>query len=148
MKTIILIFSLTLITSCSHDAVSNLQYTPVNYSLIGKGALYGAGAEGIPKSDMVIDNNTDWQNLMNKMNTVNNETDKFIETNIDFNKYVIVAVFLEVKTNEWEVKITNIEENNRNILVSTEDAGSMATVMSQPFYIVKMPKTNKHVLFD
>ena len=149
MKTIILILSIFLATSCSNDDNNQTaQSTPLNFTEIGKGALYGNGSEGIVESNMVIDNTTDWQNLMSQMNSVNNVTDEFSETNIDFNTYIVIAIFLEVKPNGWQVEISSIIENVSSIVVSTVEAEGINLAVTQPFYIVKIPVTNKPIEFE
>jgi hypothetical protein len=149
MKAIILILSIFLATSCSSDDNNTTtQSTPITFTEIGKGGLFGNGAEGIAQSNMVIDNTTDWQNLMNQMNSVNNVTNEFSETNINFNAYTVIAIFLEVKQNGWEVEISNIEENTTNITVSKTETESDNLVITQPFHIVKIPITNKPIEFE
>lgn len=149
MKTIILILSIFLATSCSSDEDNQTaQSTPINFTEIGKGALFGNGSEGIVQSNMVIDNTVDWQNLMNQMNSVNNITDEFSETNIDFSTYIVIAIFLEVKPNGWQVTISNIVENVSNIIVSTTETEGINLVVTQPFYIVKIPITSKPIVFQ
>ena len=46
-----------------------------------------------------MSNTSDWNNLMTQMNSVNNVTDSFSETNIDFNQFEIIAVFDSVHDN-------------------------------------------------
>jgi len=150
MKTkiyLLLVLALLITISCSRNDENSAEQ-PISFVEIGKAALYGAGAEGIPQSNMLIANNTDWQNLMNQMNTVNNVTDTFTETNIDFNTYMVIAVFLEVKGSGWEVTITDIVENANDITVSIEDKAFETSVMTQPYHIVKIPIIDKPVVFD
>ena len=142
-----LLFFAIILVSCkknnNEDKSSN-----INFELIGKGSLSGSGDEGISQSNLVIKTSADWNNLMSQMNTVNNVTDDFTETNIDFNNYMLIAVFLEIKNHGWEVDISDIVENTNNIIVSKTEKQSDATVMSQPFVIVKIPKSNKPVIFN
>lgn len=149
MKTIILILSIFLATSCSSDDDgTTTQSTPITFTEIGKGALFGNGTEGISQSNIVIDNTNDWQNLMTQMNSFNNVTNEFSETNIDFNTYTVIGIFLEVKPSGWEVEISNIEENTTDILVSKTETETINSVITQPFHIVKIPITNKPIEFE
>ena len=111
------------------------------------GALHGNGDEGISQSNLVITNDADWQNLMNQMNTVNNVTDDFTETDIDFNTYNVIAIFLDIKPSGWEVKITDITEDDTNIHVYKSEEAFLYSVMTQPFHIVKISKSYKPVIF-
>lgn len=149
MKTIILILSIFFATSCSNDDdIQTAQSTPINFTEIGKGALFGNGSEGIAQSNIVIDNTTDWQNLIDQMNSFSNISNSFTETSIDFNSYAIITVFLEIKPTSWEVSITNITENETNISVSVQETEMDNTVITQPFHIVKIPITNKPIEFE
>lgn len=150
MKTLIVILSLFLATSCSNDDDNNVtvQSTPITFTEIGKGALFGNGTEGIIQSNIVIDNTTDWQNLMTQMDSFSNVTTQFSQTTIDFNSYTLIVIFLEVKPSGWEVEISNIEENATNIMVSKSETEAINSVITQPFHIVKIPITNKPIVFQ
>jgi hypothetical protein len=150
MKTIVVILSVFLAIFCSNDDDNSVtaQSTPITFTEIGKGALFGNGTEGISQSNIVIDNTTDWQNLMTQMNSFNNVTNEFSETNIDFNTYIVIAIFLEVKQNGWEVEISNIEENTTDMMVSKTETEAINSVITQPFHIVKIPVTNKPIEFE
>jgi len=145
---ILILVSLQIILSCDNNDNLELQSDPITFQEIGKGALYGNSAEGISQSNMIITNAIDWQNLMIKMNSVNNVTDNFTETDIDFDNFMVIAIFLEVKGNGWEVKINKIMENETKIIVSTQETEYANTVMTQPFHIVKMWKSDKSILFE
>jgi hypothetical protein len=150
MKNIILILSIVFATSCSSDDDNNssMEPTPIIFSEIGRGGLFGNGSEGIIQSNLVITNTTDWQNLMTQMNSVNNVTNQFSETNIDFNSYTLIAIFLEVKPQGWEVEISNIIENTSNIVVSKTETVADVSIIIQPFHIVKIPLTTKPIEFE
>tara|TARA_B100000768_G_C11014632_1_gene263508 strand:- start:136 stop:585 length:450 start_codon:yes stop_codon:yes gene_type:complete len=149
MKTIILILSLILAISCnSDDDNSQFQSTEITFTEIGKGNLDGNGSENVSQSNLLINNQTDWQNLIDQMNSVNNISNSFTETTIDFDSYSIVAIFLDIKPTGWEVSITNITENETNISVSIQETEMDNTVITQPFHIVKIPKTNKEIMIE
>lgn len=115
---------------------------------ICKGVLDGNGDEGIAQANMVISDTESWQHLMDKMNTVNHVTDDFSETEIDFNQNMVIAVFLEVKGSGWEVHIEKVVEHEDYITVSCSEEASASAVMSQPFHIIKIPKTCKSIVFE
>ena len=149
MKTLILIISIFIITSCSDDDdKSTTQNTSISFTEIGKSNLTGNGAEGISQSNMVITNSGDWQNLMTQMNSVNMVTNEFSDTNVDFSSYTVIAVFLEVKTSGWQVEISDIIENEKNIVVSKKEEEGINSVITQPFHIVKIPVTSKPIIFE
>jgi hypothetical protein len=149
MKILILTFSLFFMLSCNNDDNnSNFQSTVIAFTEIGKGNLDGNGSENVSQSNLLINNQTDWQNLIDQMNSVNNISNNFTETTIDFDSYSIVAIFLEIKPTGWEVSITNITENETNISVSIQETEMDNTVITQPFHIVKIPKTNKEIVIE
>ncbi len=145
---LLLVFVTSFLTSCSSDDDANA--TPINFDLVGKGALFGDGAEGIVQSNLVITNDADWQNLMDAMDTVNNTSSHFTETNIDFSQYTVIAIFLEIKGWGYDFEISSIEETADNIVVSKTDPLQEAAtaVINQPFHIVKIPITTKPIVFN
>jgi hypothetical protein len=151
MKTRILLFLLGigLLNSCNNnDNNSDFQSTEINFMEIGKGALFGNGQEGISQSNLTISNTTEWQNLISQMNSVNNVSDNFMETNINFNEFTVFAIFLEVKNNGWEIGTENVTENQNNISVSTLETEFASSVITQPFSIIKIPKTDKTIIVE
>jgi len=139
----------TLFVGCdkNNDTPETTNITLVE---IGKNALYGNGQEGVSQSNLVITNNSDWQNLMDQMNSINNVTDNFNETNVDFSKFEIIAVFDIIHNNGgWSIDIMDVVENQNDIIVtySNISTGNITNIMTQPFHIVKIPKNNKPVTF-
>ena len=146
----ILLFSFFIFFNCNRNNDEASQPTNITPVEIGKGALYGNGQEDIVRSNVVISNNFDWQNLMSQMNSVNNVTDGFTETNIDFSQYEIIAVFDSIYNNGgWSIDIISIVENSSNIevTISNENEGDITSITVQPYHIVKIPKSTKPVVF-
>jgi len=136
----------TLIYNIDNEPAGSL-INPIN---IRKYILYGNGDEKINQQNLIINSNSDWIQLMQQMNTRNNVTNNFSETNIDFNNYTIIAVFDKIYGNGGHsIDITNIIEhqNNINVTVANLLTGDATAVMTQPFHIVKIPKTTKPIVF-
>ena len=74
----------------------------LSYTTVGKGIL--GGGEGIPKQNVVIQIQEEWVNLITAMGS--NATNILSETEIDFNKDQIIAVFDKVYPYGWGVKNT------------------------------------------
>jgi len=136
-------FLLAICLICISCTETNTRYprviTPV---LIAQGELYGNGQESITKQNLVIRTQEEWDNLLNAMNSVNNVSNSFAETEIDFNSYMVIAVFDEIRGNSGcSINISNIIEYIDKIVVDVHivTATSGADVMNQPFYIVKIP---------
>lgn len=132
-------------------ADTNLVYESVPFDIVGKGNLAGAGDEGIYESNLVIHTKADWELLISKMNAVNLEVNNFAITEVDFEKYLVIASFDKVQNSGgYSIKIMDIQDATENlIVVITKGAPTemTASVMTQPYYIVRIPKTNKPVVF-
>ena len=119
--------------------------------LIGKGNLYGSGSEGIEKQNLIVTSPEEWKDLLNKMNAVNKVSDSFSETDIDFSEYTVIAVFDEIKNSGGHSLNLVIQETKDKILVEVLRKGpnGIATsVMTQPYYIVKIPKPSLPIVFE
>jgi hypothetical protein len=151
MKKTLLLFIVALFIGCSGTNL-NFQSILISPIQIGVGNLYGNGNEKITKQNLVISNNLAWTELMVKMNSVNNETQNLNETNIDFSKFVVLAIFDEVKVSGgYSISIKGILENQDNLTVTvqhTAPAGYAYAVMTQPYCIVKIPVTTKEIFFE
>ena len=143
---IAILFGLLLSCSKSENELNQIKYT-----LISKGELYGNGQENISKQNLVISDTNSWNELITKMNSVNNVSEDFSEISVDFSHYDIIACFDEVKeTGGHSIDITRIIENENNIIVYIENLlkGNMTTVMTQPYHIVKIEKKTKPIIFE
>jgi len=126
--------------------------TVINPVLIGKGELYGAGAEGISMQNIVISDSAAWNELMSKMDSVNNVTGSFSETEIDFSNNLILAAFDQIRpSGGYSIEIKSIREFTGSIIVNIENVipvGVVTGVITQPYHIVKIPKKNKQIVFE
>jgi len=150
MKNILLILSLFFIISCDkkNEIITEFQPFEISFVSISKSGLYGAGAEGIVDSNILIKNNSEWQNLINQMDSVNNVSDSFSEIDIDFDKYMIIAIFVGMGANIIIVEITSIIENETNITVLKQEIETISSVVTQPYHIVKIPISDKTIVFE
>ena len=144
-------FLLAICLICISCTGTNTRYpqviTPV---LIAQGELYGNGQEGITEQNLAIRTQEEWDNLLNAMNSVNNVSNSFAETEIDFNGYMVIAVFDEIRGNGGcNINISNIIEYADSIVVNVQKfvTTNGYDVMNQPFYIAKIPVTNKNIVF-
>ena len=130
---------------------NNSEIIKIEATLIAKDNLYGNGAEGINKQNLVITNKSVWNNLIAQMNAVNNVSNSFSETEIDFSKYVVIAVFDEIKSNGGYSLALTITDNSENIMVNVTTIapqGFATTVITQPFHIVKILKSDLPIIFE
>ena len=151
MKNRLFVFTVFLLLGCTGTNI-DFQSITISPTKIGAGNLYGNGNEKITKQNLVISNSLAWTELMGKMNSVNNETQNLTETNIDFSKFIVLAIFDEVKVSGgYSINIPGILENQDNLTVTvqqTAPTGSAYAVMTQPYCIVKIPITAKKITFN
>lgn len=151
-KFILFFVAVFLMLSCSNN--DDAPFTPVNieFDVIGTGFLLGAGTEEILAGNYVINNQNDWNLLLNKMNSFyTNTTSDFITTNINFQTHIIIAVFDEVRmSNGFLINVANITENQDNFTVDVvqTNPGSIQSMITQPYQIVRIPITTKPILFE
>ena len=85
------------------------------------------------------------------MNSVNNVSDNFSETNINFSEYTILAVFDEIKGNGGHSLELSITSDSENIIVKVADLvpeGNATTVITQPFIIKKIQNSDLPIIFE
>jgi|SRR5690606_22141470 len=148
MKNIVLILVIAIISCNSND---DNRYSNIDFSLIGQGQLHGNGAENIEKATLIIENTTAWDNLINKMNTVNMVSENLNETEINFSQFLVIAVFDEVYNNGGHsIDIIKIVENQVEIIVTIDKLlnGDASSVVTQPYHIIKIPITEKSIIFE
>jgi len=152
-KILVLLVAVFSFSSCNNN--DDESFTPINieFEVIGSGKLTGAGTEDILPGNYVINNQNEWDILINKMNSLNPDTtSSFTTSNINFQTHLIIAVFDEIRPNlNWNININNITENFENIIVDvvvTNDGSSIINVVRQPYQIVRIPITNKPIIFE
>lgn len=151
IKTLILL-SLIFILGCNCKKTStDMASKNVESVLIAKGNLYGSGAEGLEKQNMIITNKNDWSALLSQLDSVNKVSQGFTETDIDFTKYSIIAVFADVKGSgghKIDVAITTTPDKKIIKVNHIAPKGIATSVMTQPYYIAKLPKSDLPIVFE
>ncbi|AFM04624.1 hypothetical protein Fleli_2247 [Bernardetia litoralis DSM 6794] len=141
--------------SCQSDEITpeaskEITFTKgLDFLVVAQGNLNGS--ENIEKSNLIIQDNTSWEGLIIKMNSIKDVSDKFTETNIDFSSYTLIVVFDEVYGNGGHsIDVINVTENDFNVIVKLDRLleGNLASVTTQPFQIIKIPKTTKQIIFE
>ncbi|WP_299106637.1 protease complex subunit PrcB family protein [uncultured Tenacibaculum sp.] len=153
MNRYVLLVLMAIMTLSCNTNDDGLEGVEVRSTLIADDVLYGAGREGINKENFVITNTNDWDNLAAKMNAVNNATQNFTETDIDFSKYTVIAVFDEVRpTGGYDISLEIKETTNRTLVKISNTGPSIGsgatTVVTQPYVIRKIQKTDLPVVFN
>jgi hypothetical protein len=151
MKRIILCVLLILNFGCKKSQQNDFKQLSVNPFLIAKENLYGNGRENIAPQNTIVTNQNDWIILINKMNLINNVSNSFSTTTVDFSSYQLIAVFDSIKLyGGYSIDITDVTENENSINVTVEHLlpGSENPVVTQPFHIVRIPISNKPIVFE
>ena len=131
---------------CNNDNDSNYQSTKIIFTEIGLG--FTEHNDNLAQN-LIIATETEWNILLD--NLPSEFVDNFNEININFNEFIIIAVITENQPNTgYSVSINEIIENKNSINVFSEIqyVGSGYTAIVQPFHIVKIPSTNKEIVFE
>ncbi|MGB8704383.1 MAG: protease complex subunit PrcB family protein [Gillisia sp.] len=148
MKTSFFILLISVLGCSTHDFPGD----PVKTTLIAKDILYGNGEEEIPEQNLVIRDSESWNELIKKMNSVNQVSDSFTQTDIDFTKFTVLAVFDKVENSGgYDITIEKVFDKDKALVVKIRKispAGFVTQVMTQPFHIIKIPATQKQVIFE
>ena len=151
MKLTFFLLTLAVFIGCNSNVDDASLAVPISTTLIASGNLYGNGGENIPMQNMIISNNKEWTELMNKLNSVNNVTDNFTETEFDFSNFTIIALFDDIKMyGGYSIEIESVVENRSDLIAVIRHLspnGIAPTVITQPYFIVKIPKTEKRIIF-
>ena len=132
--------------SCNKSDNEVLQTACITPNTLAKGATTPV----LDNGNYAIDNSTNWNNLLSMFSDGVIIDNVFSETNIDFSQYMVIAVVdVGHTTGGWSIDITNISETSTNIEVtySNLDNGDDTLIAVQPFHVVKIPKSNKPVIF-
>jgi hypothetical protein len=151
MKKLILSFILFATLSCNKDdnqSVTNPTNVtlPITSVLIGKSSITDPNP---PLQNSLISTQSQWDALLLSMNAINNVSNNFTGTNINFNVFDVIAVFRNpISNSSSTVDIISIEENQTNRVVTVRNLiNGISSDISQPFHIVKIPKSTKPVIF-
>lgn len=149
-KSVLIILLSIFVFGCNSDD-DNSEMADVESTLIAQDVLSGNGEEGIVQRNMVITDQSTWNDLIDKMNSVNNESDKFSERDIDFSDYTVIVVFDEIRESAGYRVELNITSNLENIIVGVTDItpqGNNLAVMTQPYHIVKISTSDLPIIFE
>jgi hypothetical protein len=145
MKTVIaIIFSLLLI-GCPKNEEGG-------FTSLSKGSLFGSGAEGFKKENIVISSKEEWKFFLLKMDTTNNVSKTF-ENAIDFSKEMIIVCIDKVRNSGgFSIEIIEAVTESDSFLIKVKIKGPkpmdmVTSVMIQPYHIVKIKKTKKKIKF-
>jgi hypothetical protein len=145
---------LATMVSCQSDdaATTNNNSIAIDFGTLGKENLYGNGVEGINESNIVVNDDTSWEILLDQMTTVNNLPWNF-GPNVDFTQSTVIATFDKVQmSGGFAIDIISVTEGNGKVVVDIEKSeggeGAATAIITQPYHIVIIPKTTLPVTFE
>ena len=133
--------------SCSED--EDIRPKPLQQFKIAQSFL--ASNELIPQQNLLITTSEDWEDLKHQMQQVRgNVLEDFTETSIDFEEFQVIAIFDKVRPHTgYYIEASRIEETGESLKISIETGNTEAgyTMLTQPFYILKIQKIDKEITF-
>ncbi len=155
MKPLLVLFSLMLfLSSCEKEALkstSNNENAPIEirtevpFKKVAKGSYLQRCF-----NDTIIKDSLAFQNILSKIDTnLRNYhlENRIFEKEVDFDIYDVIVTSRNSANIAVFFEIIKIEEVNNQIFVTTKLEMNDATLATEPFYIVKIPKTNKKINF-
>ena len=120
---------------------------PITPILIAKGNL--SGSENIKKQNTVITaTGSEWDDFVWTVPAFGPMPESIKD--VDFNQYQVIAVVDVIHSNGgWSLDITDITEYDDKIVVTYSNlkTGNDTDALSQPYHIVKIPKSDKKIEF-
>jgi hypothetical protein len=145
MNTFITIIFSLLFVSCP-------QNDQGGFTSLSKGNLYGNGAEGFQKENLVISSKKEWNAFLLKIDKTNNVSETF-ENAIDFSKEMVIVCIDKVRnTGGFSIEVSEIVKAGDAYVVKVKSTGPkpmdmVTSAIMQPYHIVKMNTTNKEIKF-
>lgn len=153
--TIGLLFLALGLMSCEKEkTMCGQQHTAseIQVHIIGQDNLYGSSSEGFTEENHVINDSVAWNALKAQMNQANDVTYTFAEQNIDFSQWTVLASFDSVRPyGGYSINYSSVVEDDAQItatIFQEHPQGAATTVITQPYIVVKIPKTIKPVVFN
>lgn len=137
----------------AQTASQNVSVQEIPFTSIGKAALFGGGQEGfdeVKTTLLTIRSAEDWEKLKAQLNSVNTVTGAFKDEKLDFESEMVLACIDRLRgSGGHEVIIESIVETETELKIHVKHRapGDMAaSVLTQPFHIVRVPKSGKTVV--
>ena len=136
------------LNACHNSKEANESDVNLNFEIVQKGVLKGAGEEGFDQEVIKVESYQELNEVLNSINTVNKEIDSdFISDHVFFEDYMLLFVFDKVRgTGGYKLKIDDINATKKEIALKiyTKSPGDNApSVMTQPFEVIQLKKSEK-----
>lgn len=137
------------LTGCNSD--QEPTFVTIESIIVSQGNLNGAGEEGIVKQNLIINDESMWNEMVNKMNSVNNESVNFLETEIDFSSNQVIAIFDAVRSSGGYSFEISVKQNHITRIVELKylnPESNVASVITQPYVVARIPKSELPIIFQ
>lgn len=147
----VLIFTMV---SCKTKIKSpNNTLVIVDKSLIEKTSftkiLSGSHSNILDKKNIIIKSQEDLESIYSTINSTRSPNHKIPE--IDFTKNYVLGLFMGSKTSGgFDVMVSSVVKNEKDITiyyVNISPSGMVTNVITHPFYLASIPKTDKPIKF-
>ncbi|MFA7446467.1 MAG: protease complex subunit PrcB family protein [Flavobacteriaceae bacterium] len=156
MKKIFLTVILSMmLMSCSSDdnesfSSQNMEFSTIARFVIGNTPFL----DNSESQNIIISDSANWEDFLvdleyhlgYSIDSIN------IDSSVDFETYQVISVFDQIRpTGGFGISVISVIENQNNIIVNLEtsyDDGITFQMPIQPFHIVKIPKSDKPVVFE
>lgn len=123
------------------------ERTPVNFTVLKKGILYGGGSEEIEEGVAVVRSFEELQSILAKVNSANQTVDEGLVSDIHFfDENMLIFVFDKLRgTGGFTMSVQGIYQSKEHLvleLVKSAPDGPATTVMTQPFQIIELQKSD------
>lgn len=150
MKPISILLFILIISSCTVTKPTEQLETetnPVNFTVLKKGNLYGGGSEEIEEGVVVIRSFEELQTIVAKVNSANQTVDEGLVSDIHFfDENMLLFVFDKLRgTGGFTMSVQGIYQSKEQLileLVKSAPDGPATTVMTQPFQIIELQKSD------
>lgn len=154
MKKIIIAFAaLPLLFACSSDHNTNPPWgdnvpETVQFGTLKDGELSG---EAVESGYYVVQSAAQWTAFKDKINAAHPGTDEFEDVSVDLTVSDVIAVVdQQHNSGGYDITITGVTRmaNTATVKLERTGEGNASTVMTQPYHVITVAKTNNVFVFD
>jgi len=148
-------YSVLTLISCSktEETLVPDNFTPITIvpEVIKKGNFLG-GDVIFPQQNTIISDTAGWNSIIVTLNNYQNKIEDInVNSSPNFNDYTYIAFFDSVKYDGIHaIGTSNITENATNIVITISYTVTTPNVQSvtQPYHVIKIPKSTKPIIFQ
>ncbi len=154
MKSVLFCIIATLLFGCSNNDETEIPFTPINITPIQISKGYISANIVVGPQNTVISNQSTWNQFMSDLSDSGmyaQTSPAFLETTVNFADYKLLVVIDNMQPDTGHsINITNVIENENTINVTKQSTniGAGFHIVIHPFHIVKIPNSDKPIVFE